>query len=174
MRTRDAPNRNWQIVWGVLLVISGILALLIPRMADSASAVVFGGALMFGGACELTYAVQTRQEPGFGWKLASGILTVVPGLAIVALPLSGISSLAVLLGALLFAGGITRTTWALRIKPQAGWGVILIHGLLSIAVAIIIASGWPDRSLQFIGLFTGFWLISAGICRVMLRRQTPA
>ena len=169
-----APSTGWQIAWGVLLIISGILAVLMPGIAALATALVFAWLLIFGGGCEIAYAIQTRDKDGFGWKLASGILTLVLGIAILVLPLAGAESLALLVGAFLFASGITRTVLAFRLKPQRGWGWILFDGLLSIGLALLIAIGWPQSSLAFIGLLTGFTLILTGIWRIMLRRGALA
>ncbi len=165
---------GWQVVWGVLLILAGVLAVLMPGIAALATALIFAWLLVFGGAFEIVYAVQTRSRDGFGWKLASGILTLVLGIAILIVPLAGVASLALMVGAFLFAGGVTRTMLAFRLKPQSGWGWILFDGLLSIAVAILIAIGWPQSSLAFIGLLTGFSLIATGIWRIVLRNHPLA
>ena len=167
-----APGSGWKIVWGVLLIIAGILAVLMPGVAALATALVFGWLLVLGGGFEIVYAIQTRHNQGFGWKLASGILTLVLGLAILVLPLAGVASLALIVGAFLFAGGIARTGLSFRIRPRQGWGWVLFDGLLSIVVAILILIGWPQSSLAIIGLLTGFSLISTGIWRIMLRNVT--
>jgi len=174
VQTVAAPSTGWQIAWGVLLIICGILAVAMPGVAALATALVFAWLLIFGGGCEIAYAIQTRDKNGFGWKLASGILTLVLGIAILVLPLAGAASLALLVGAFLFASGITRTVLAFRLKPQRGWGWILFDGLLSIGLALLIAIGWPQSSLAFIGLLTGFTLILTGIWRIMLRRGALA
>lgn len=166
-----ASNDGWQLAWGVLLIVSGILAVLMPGIAALATALVFAWLLIFGGGCEIAYAIQTRANEGFVWKLASGILTLVLGLAILILPVAGVASLALLVGAFLFVAGITRTALAFRLKPRRGWGWVLFDGLLSIGLAVLIAIGWPGSSLAFIGLLTGFTLIATGIWRIMLRRH---
>ena len=118
--------------------------------------------------------VQTRARHGFGWKLASGALTLVLGIAILVIPVAGVASLALMVGAFLFAGGVTRTMLAFRLKPQSGWGWVLLDGLVSILVAILIAIGWPQSSLAFIGLLTGFSLIATGVWRILLRHHPLA
>jgi uncharacterized membrane protein HdeD (DUF308 family) len=110
----------------------------------------------------------------FGWKLASGILTLLLGLAILVVPAAGIASLALLVGAFLLLGGIARTMLAWRMRPRRGWGWVMFDGLLSIVLAILIAIGWPATSLALIGLLTGFSLISTGVWRIMLARSVPA
>ncbi len=165
------PGRGWQIAWGVLLIAAGILAVLMPEIAALATALVFGWLLLFGGGFEIAYAIHTRGHDGFGWKLASGILTLVLGLAILLVPLAGVASLALLVGAFLLLGGITRAALAWRLRPRRGWGWILFDGLLSIALAILIVLGWPQSSIAIIGLLTGFSLIFSGIWRVLLAGQ---
>lgn len=173
-QTVVASSSGWQVTWGVLLIICGILAVAMPGVAALATALVFGWLLIFGGGCEIAYAIQTRDKDGFGWKLASGVLTLVLGIAILLLPLAGVASLALLVGAFLFASGITRTVLAFRLKPQRRWGWILFDGLLSIGLAVLIAIGWPQSSLALIGLLTGFTLILTGIWRIVLRRGALA
>ncbi len=164
-----ASASGWQVAWGVLLIVSGALALVMPGVAAFATALLFAWLLVVGGVSELAYAVQTRSQPGFGWKLASGLLTLALGMVIVFAPLAGVVSLALLVGAFFFAGGITRTVLAFKLKPVSGWGWVLADGLLSIVIAVSIAVGWPASSIAFIGLLTGFWLIWTGLWRILLR-----
>lgn len=104
-QTLVASGNGWQVAWGVLLIICGILAVAMPGVAALATALVFAWLLIFGGGCEMAYAIQTRDKEGFGWKLASGVLTLVLGIAILVLPLAGVASLALLVGAFLLAIG---------------------------------------------------------------------
>ena len=161
---------GWQIVWGLLLIATGILAVLMPVVAALATALVFGWLLVLGGGWEIVHAIHTRTQEHFGWKLASGVLTLVLGIAIVILPGVGAASLALLVGAFLFAGGFVRIWLALRLRPRRGLGWVLFDGLLSIVLAALIAAGWPGGSIAFMGLLTGFVLISAGVWRIVLHQ----
>lgn len=179
---RDTPtfrpvaesSRGWQIGWGVLLVITGILAVLMPAVAALATAVIFAWLLVLGGVFQIVHAIQTRAMRGFGWQLAGGILTLLLGLAILVLPVAGVASLALLVGAFLLLGGLARAALAWQVRPVPGWGWVMFDGLLSIALAILIAIGWPASSLAIIGLLTGFSLISSGVWRIILARAAPA
>ena len=171
-RDLSAPRTGWHVVWGILLIVAGVLAVLMPGIAALATALIFGWLLVMSGVFEIVYAFQTRGHDGFGWKLASGILTLLLGIAIVVVPLAGVASLALLVGAFLFVGGITRSMLAFRLRPRSGWGWVLFDGLLSIGLALLIAIGWPASSLAFIGLLTGFTLISTGVWRIMLRHES--
>jgi len=166
-----APSRGWQIAWGVLLIVAGVLAVLMPGIAAFATALVLAWLLVLGGGFEIAHAVQRHHARGFGWMLASGIVTLVLGLAILLAPVAGIASLALLIGAFLLVGGVARLVLALHLRPLRGWGWVLFDGVLSVAVALLIMLGWPQSSLAIIGLLTGFWLISAGVWRIVLARQ---
>jgi uncharacterized membrane protein HdeD (DUF308 family) len=162
------PSRGWQIAWGVLLIILGFLAVLMPAVAALATALVFAWLLVLAGGCETAYAIQTRRSHGFGWKLLSGLLTLLLGIAIFIGPFAGVASLALLVGGFLLISGITRAVLAWRLRPQRGWGWVMFNGVLSIVLAILIAAGWPTTSLAVIGLLTGFFLLSAGFSRIAL------
>jgi uncharacterized membrane protein HdeD (DUF308 family) len=89
-------------------------------------------------------------------------------------PVAGIATLALWIGAFLFAGGIVRLILAFRLRPAPGWGWVLVDAILSIVVGALIAWGWPAASIAFIGLLTGFWLLFSGIWRIMLDGRAPA
>ena len=167
-QSRGAPGRGWQIACGVLLIAFGFLAILMPAVAALATAFVFAWVLLLSGVFEIAYAMQTRAQGGFGWKLASGLLTLVLGIALLVMPLAGVASLALLVGGFLLVSGATRSMLAWRMRPARGWGWVMFDGLLSIALAILIGIGWPASSLAIIGLLTGFTLISSGVWRLAL------
>jgi uncharacterized membrane protein HdeD (DUF308 family) len=156
-----------------VLIIIGILALLMPEIAAMATVLTLAWLLVFAGIVEIVHAFQTRRRKGFGWKLVAGIVTLLLGVFILVFPVAGIATLALWIGAFLFAGGIIRLILAFRLKPAKGWGWVLFDGIVSIVVAGLIAWGWPASSISFIGLLTGFWLLFSGIWRIMLDGRAP-
>ena len=159
------------MVWGILLIIAGVLAVLMPEIAALATTLVFAWLLILGGVSEIAYSVHTRKEIGFGWKLASGIVTLLLGIAIVLFPLAGVASLGLLVGSFLLVGGVARTVLAVHSRGRRGWGWILFDGLLSIVLAVLIAIGWPRSSVPVIGVLSGLWLLTTGIWRIVYRHR---
>jgi uncharacterized membrane protein HdeD (DUF308 family) len=164
-------DNGWIVVWGVLLIISGVLAVLMPVIAALATALFLGWLLVLSAAFEITHAFQTRTRRGFGWKLCSGLLTFALGITILIMPLAGVASLALLVGSFLLLGGVVRSILALQFHQLPRWGWVLLDGLLSILLAILILIGWPQSSVAFIGLLTGFSLIFNGAWRIALGRH---
>jgi uncharacterized membrane protein HdeD (DUF308 family) len=169
---RHEPGRGWQIAFGVILIVAGVIAVLMPAVAALATALVFAWVLVISGVFEIAYAVVTRAREGFVWKLIVGLLTLVLGIALLVVPLAGVATLAMLVASFLFLGGVARFILALRMRPLPRWGWVMFDGLLSIALAILIAIGWPPNSLAVIGLLTGFALISSGVWRIALAPPT--
>ena len=164
----EGSGKTWQVVWACVLIVAGVLAILMPAVAAFATVLVLAWLLIVAGGSEIAYAIHRRGQPGYGWKLASGVITLLLGIAILVVPAAGIASLALLVAAFLLLGGITRGVLAWRLRPRRGWGWIVLDAALSILIAILIAAGWPQSSLPIIGLLTGFTLVFAGIWRIFL------
>ena len=70
----------------------------------------------------------------------------------------------------MFAHGISSVMLAFKLKPRQGWGWVLFDGILSIVIAFLIASGWPDSSTHFVGILIGIVMMYGGVWRIMLGR----
>jgi uncharacterized membrane protein HdeD (DUF308 family) len=169
---------GWVIVWGVLLILAGIIAIVEPTIAAVATALLLAWLFVFAGIVELVYAYQQRAHDGLAWKVISGLALLVLGIYMLMFPIASIASLALLIGAFLAASGFSSVLLAFKLRPKDGWGWVLFDGALSIVIAIMIASGWPQNSIDFVGILVGFCMISGGFWRIMLgralRSATPA
>jgi len=160
----------WVIVWGVLLIVTGLVAIMQPAVAALAFELLLGWLLIFAGVVEIIYAVQERGKDGQRFKVLSAILTLLLGIFLLVRPGIGIATVALLIGALLFAHGIASVMLALKVRPRQGWGWVLFDGVLSIVIALLIATGWPQSSIGFIGVLIGIVLMYGGVWRIMLGR----
>ncbi len=59
---------------------------------------------------------------------------------------------------------------AFKLKPRQGWGWVLFDGILSIVIALLIATGWPNSSIGFVGILVGIVLMYGGVWRIVLGR----
>lgn len=159
---------GWSLALGILLLIAGIVALLFPVLAAVTASLYIGWFALIAGVIAVWVAISTRSEPNFGWRLATGVLYLVLGLLLVANPVAGAASLALLVGALMAVSGVVEIMLAVRRRPRSGWGWLLANGILSIVLAILIVIGWPLGSLVLIGYLVGFQIITCGIARLGL------
>lgn len=160
----------WVIVWGILLIVTGFIAIMKPTVAALAFELLLAWLLVFAGIVEIVYAIQERGKDGFTLKILLAILTLLLGVFMLLRPGIGIASIALLIGAFLLAHGVTAVMLAFKLKPAKGWGWVLFDGILSIVIALLIASGWPDSSIGFVGTLVGILLMYGGVWRIMLGR----
>jgi uncharacterized membrane protein HdeD (DUF308 family) len=170
--TFPASTLNWRITFGVLLIFTGVLAIFMPSIAAFSAVLVFAWLLILGGIFEIAHTFQRQDKSSFIWMLTVSTLTLVFGVILLVTPLTGVASLAVLIGSFLFGSGIARTMLAFSLYDQKGWGWVLFDGALSIGLAVLIAIDWPRSSLSIIGMIIGISLISAGIWRILLTNKT--
>lgn len=169
----NSPVRKvgtWSVVWGVLMIFAGILAIMQPAVAALAFNLLLAWLLVFGGIFEIAAAIHERGKEGFGLKLLLGILTLLLGVFLLVQPAAGIASIALMIGAFVFAHGVSSAILAFKLKPRKGWGWVLTDAVLSIVIAILIAMGWPESSYQFLGILVGIAMMYGGLWRIVLGR----
>src|SRR5262245_35939426 len=153
---------GWVIAWGAALIVAGIIAIFAPGAAALATALLLGWVILFAGVVQVVSAFQQRAHDGFGWKLVSALSLLVLGVLMLLFPIASIATLALLIGALIFTSGVSGVMLALRMKPRSGWGWVLSDAVLSLVIALLIASRWPQDSIGFVGILVGLCLISGG------------
>ncbi|HEV7446613.1 MAG TPA: DUF308 domain-containing protein, partial [Steroidobacteraceae bacterium] len=86
-----AIHRHWGLflLEGILLIVLGSLAVLVPAVASVAATIVFGWILLLSGVIGLITTLRARQAPGFGWSLLSAIIGIAAGLVLLAMPVQG-------------------------------------------------------------------------------------
>ena len=84
MADMNAPDvrkaGTWVIVWGMLLIVTGIVAIMQPAVAALAFELLLGWLLVFAGIVEIVYAIQERGKDGFRLKILLAILTLLLGI----------------------------------------------------------------------------------------------
>lgn len=109
----------------VLLFLSGALSVALGVFAfhdfnDGAAvwilATWIGIGFLFQGVAETVLAISYKELPERGWHIFAGVLTLVAGMMVIALPITSIVVLAIVTGAWLVVIGITQTVWALTAR----------------------------------------------------------
>jgi uncharacterized membrane protein HdeD (DUF308 family) len=170
--------RLWLFVAGLMALIAGVLCVLIPALASVAITLFIGWFLIGASIVMAADAVQMRSTPHFPLRLLTAVLTFVAGLLLVVAPHSGTLTLTFLLSCWFFATGLVYITswWQTRSVPGAG--LILFHGIASVALGFLIAFDLPRSADWAIGLLVGvnlaLWgtraLIAAGVIGRALKR----
>lgn len=165
-------HAHWKLFLteGIVLLILGILAVVVPQVATIAAAVFIGWLLLASGIVGLIATFRMRAAPGFGWSLISAVLGIVAGIVLLAWPLSGALSLTLILSIFLVIEGITSILFALEHKRELSgrWGVMLFSGLVDLLLAGIIFEGLPGTAAWAIGLLIGVNLVFGGAALIAM------
>jgi uncharacterized membrane protein HdeD (DUF308 family) len=175
-KIRSSVTRSLHAHWrlflaeGIVLLILGLLAIVVPQIATIAVAVFIGWILLVSGAVGLLATFRMRTAPGFWWSLISAILGIVAGILLFRSPVSGALSLTVILTVFLIIEGIVSILFALEHKRELSgrWGAMLFSGLVDLFLAGIIIEGLPGTAAWAIGLLIGVNLVFGGTALIAM------
>jgi len=173
-------HEHWRLFLteGIILVVLGVAAVLLPPVATLAVELVVGWVLLFSGIVGLFTTFKMHRAPGFWWSLFSALLGIAAGLILLLWPLSGTVSLTVILTVFLSLEGIASIMLALNHSRgfSARWGMLLLSGIIDLILAGIILAGLPGTAAWAIGLLVGVNLIFGGVALVSmaLHARNPA
>lgn len=177
--TREAYLHQRRSKWlGGLLIATGTLAILFPLAMSLAAELLVGIVLTATALMEIIHAFQCRSWKGALVNGLTGLIALALGVLLLAYPLTGVVSLAVLLGVLFFASGVFRIAVALRLRPYDGWGWLLASGLLALVLALIVGLLLPHAAAWVLGvtlgvdlIFIGWWLLHIGMTASRIGRD---
>jgi uncharacterized membrane protein HdeD (DUF308 family) len=165
-KMRDAVRAHWKafLIEGILLVIFGLAAIVVPPAASLAVTILLGWLFLISGIAGLVLTFWAREMPGFWWSLISATLAVLAGIVLLAQPAQGTLTLTIVVGAYFLAEGVATIMYALEHRRELSgrWSWMLIAGLMDLLIAVIIITGLPGSALWAIGLLVGINLLFGG------------
>lgn len=173
----SAVHDQWAfyLTEGVILLVLGLLAILVPPVATISVTIVIGAVFFASGVAGLTSTFTGRRAPGFWWSLISAVLGIVVGLLLLARPISGAISLTLVLIAFFIAEGIFSILFGFAQRRHVStWGWMIASGVVDLALAGILLSGLPGDAAWALGLLVGINLIFGGaaLTAIALRLRT--
>jgi len=159
-------REHWRLflVEGIILVILGLAAIVIPPIATLAVELLFGWLFLFSGIAGAITTFMMRDAPGFWWSLVSAILAIAVGVVMLLWPLSGVLTLTLLLITFFVIEGVASIMFALEHKRELSgrWGWMLASGIIDLILAAIIIAGLPGTAAWALGLLVGINLVIGG------------
>ena len=157
---------HWKLflVEGIVLLILGVGAVLIPVVASLAVSIFLGWLFLVGGIVGAVTTLMGRHAPGFWWSLISAAITIVAGLYLVGWPFAGAVSLTVVLAAYLVVEGIASMLFAYEHRGQLSsrWGWLFLNGVIDLFLAGIIIWLLPLAAVWALGVIVGIDFIFGG------------
>jgi uncharacterized membrane protein HdeD (DUF308 family) len=177
-RFQTAVRRHWLtfLIEGIVLLVLGAVAVVVPPIATLAVAIFLGWLLLIGGVVGLIGTFMMREAPGFTWSLVSAILGIVAGGILIFWPSGAIVSLTFLMIAFFWIEGVVSILFALDHRKQLSgrWAWMLVSGIIDLILGVIILSGLPGSAAWAIGLLLGINLIFGGTALVSMALSARA
>jgi uncharacterized membrane protein HdeD (DUF308 family) len=155
-------------IWGILLIVLGVLALGAPLATSVGTVMVIGWVLIFGGTAHFFDAWMASDAARFAARLCIAILYVLVGFMLLAYPVAGAVTLAFMLGLLFLVEGVVELAAYVAARHEAGSGWLLVNGLVTVLLGVMVLSRWPSSASWVIALLVGTSLLMSGTSRVML------
>jgi uncharacterized membrane protein HdeD (DUF308 family) len=171
-------HRTLFLVEGIILVILGLAAILVPPLATLAFTIVIGWIFLVSGVVGLFTTFWARQAPGFWWSLISALIGIAAGLVLLFSPLRGTVSLTLVLIAFFVIEGVASIMYAIEHRNQLSgrWAWMLISGVIDLILAAIIFAGLPGTAAWALGLLVGINMVFGGAALIgmALAARNPA
>jgi uncharacterized membrane protein HdeD (DUF308 family) len=161
---RAGLQRSWKVLMGVgiLAILTGCFAILVPAVAAVGTAIFIGWVLVFVGGVLIAAAFSAHSVGSLLLRLLWAVLTVIVGLWLIIEPHNGTLTLTFVLGIYFLFMGVTRVTVAFMGRGQEGAGLMGLSGVCSLLIGILVLVKFPSSADWAIGLLLGIDLIFAG------------
>lgn len=169
MMENARQNKGTFYALGIILVILGILAIVLPGAALLALNLLIGALLVVVGIVVMVGAFRMRKAGGFASSFILGLLALIIGILLLVYPLAGMVTLGTLLMVYLIVGGILKMAFGFQVKGEgSGWGWIVFAGIISLILGILMLAYWPIGTVWVTGLLIGIDIMFTGWILIML------
>jgi uncharacterized membrane protein HdeD (DUF308 family) len=155
-------------VWGVALIILGMVAVGSPFLAAVAVNALIAWLIILAGVLHLIVAFHTREAGSLIWRLLVGLAYIVFGAYITGHPALGVVSLTLVLASLFLIEGILNIALYFKVRSVQRSSWLLIDGIITLLLGLLIYIQWPSSSAWAIGTLVGVSMIMSGLTRIML------
>lgn len=164
----ENKNKNGALWTGILLIALGIGAILAPMFSTIVTETWIALIIISAGFTKLVYAVQTRDQGGFLWKILLSALYIATGIMLFVAPLTGVLTLTLLLGGFLLSEGTFEAILAFRLRERKNWIWLFGNAIVTLGLGAYILLQYPFDARWLLGTVVGASVIATGFSRVML------
>jgi uncharacterized membrane protein HdeD (DUF308 family) len=118
IRTRSQPHFGWRLAEGIVYLILGFLLVSNPIAGAASLALLVGALIAVSGVFEIMIAVRHKPGQGWGWLMASGILSIIMAvLIVIGWPVGSLVLIGYLVGFQIIMCGVARIAMGLGRRP---------------------------------------------------------
>ena len=155
---------GWIIIFSVVLMVIGILAILSPVFASAFFTAVMGWLALISGVVMIVQSFVSKPVRGFWLNLIIGILYAMSGVYILLNLAAAVAVLTLTFGILFVVEGIFSIIMGItkRAGLRMAW-LVVVNGVVTLLLGILVLNRWPVSALWMIGLYVGISLLFTGM-----------
>jgi len=168
---------GWFMFLGVVFVIGGSIAIFLPMLSTFAVSLIFGATLIVTGVVRVFHAFKAKKWRGFFPNLLLGLIHLIGGAYIWFNPVAGALVITLTLAWILMAQGLAEIILAFRVRPEGGWGWVLVSGVVALIASIWLILRIPVAGMFLPGAILGIALLFEGWAYIAIGlggRRKPA
>ncbi|MFC3214089.1 HdeD family acid-resistance protein [Novosphingobium panipatense] len=157
---------GWVMAYGLLLLLVALIVLVNPLVSGVATGLLLGIALVVCGVAALAAGWTALSKRARWTELLLGILALLAGVFAIANPVAGALSLVVAIGFWLILSGVFQIAFALRVREDRGWRLLL--GGLDVVLGFILLLSGAWVGLAFLATLVAISFIVRGVFLIQL------
>jgi|APEBP8051073178_1049388.scaffolds.fasta_scaffold00006_373 uncharacterized membrane protein HdeD (DUF308 family) len=162
--------KHWLLILiaGIVAIIGGIVALLNPLAATILATTLAAWLFIIVGILTILAVFSDMSIGRRIWTAILGILSIFLGISILGNPLAGVLALTVVVAIVFLVEGLTKVILSFSTRGTSYFWILLLSGIISVVLAVMILSDFPQSATVILGLLLAIDLISTGASMVAL------
>ena len=152
---------GWLLAYGLLLILTGIVAVTNPLATGIVTGLLIGFTIAFYGILAIVAGLSAMSGHARWTELVLGVFALVAGGLVIMMPLAGSATLIWMLGFWLLAAGIAEIISAFRISMDRGWRLFL--GIIHIILGLLLVFMDLRGNLVLLAMLISVSFLARGI-----------
>jgi uncharacterized membrane protein HdeD (DUF308 family) len=166
--TRLAQSWGWLLFRGIIAILFGLSAILMPIAALGSLALIFAAYLLIDGVAAIGCGIEALQAHGrWMWFIVEGALGIAAGIGIALLPGAAILGLITLAAAWALVSGGALVTAAVRMHRGHGRWLMVLSGMISIVWGALLFLS-PVSGAIVLAIWLGAYALIFGAMMIFL------
>jgi len=165
----ERKRSGWDVIFGILLIIGGLVILLNASIATQVSVLFIGWMTLALGLILGIGSLFSIGKGGTFWgMIVSGLLLIVLGVMILRYTNAAAVTLTLLAGFMFLTGGLVRL--AVASQAPGHRAVLIISGIASVILGLIVLFNLVEASGKLLGILIGIEILIDGLTLIVVGR----
>ncbi|WP_230661058.1 HdeD family acid-resistance protein [Psychrobacter sp. I-STPA10] len=164
-------NKTVWLIIGILSILGGIFAFINPLSASMAVEIMAGWFFLLIGVIQVISLFSAKGATSKLLAVVSGIIGILIGIELLQDPLQGVVTLTLVVAILFLLSGAVKIFTSFHLRGTPLFIPALVSGLISILLACLIFSDFPQSATSILGILLAVELVMNGITFISFSRH---